>query len=468
MAPTLSTDPCFHPFPRLPLELKFAIIEEFLRSIPYSLEWTHNYREPSWNRSVRNFRIGGYATINRLWQFLVEKSTFYSLQLSDKDLNDFQRICVGDRIKAVSAIQLRICLDNCGPRHTGPWSSKCPIISENAQGTAANGNINTIIEIKRRVVFAEIFATAVFGHFFRILEGWHRDRGPICFSYDFFRGYPRLYPVSVPEGTHLRIDSSSFPEVTCIGSLTTPAKFKWGIEPRSMFRMLARLPNVKDCTIALDDELGSPEITERIREGHAIITSRPSKVKALWVESTAMWRRRTVPELYAPPSLQLSQAIFDLTLRLEELYLFHVVDVPHFLRRAWDVSPSTSQGLTTWPNLKIFCISGYLRESLPRKSTWDTQLFDPLTSALSRMPKLVRLDVELTHPFCFAGEGRIRWMDSMVYMEIPPRDAMSPRRDGMLMLNAVLPTKETLAEWQDIAQRQWGCRLREGPNGPFI
>lgn len=199
-----------------------------------------------------------------------------------------------------------------------------------------------------------------------------------------------------------------------------------------------------------------------------MITSRASKIKALWVESPQMWRRQNDPELYTPPSLQLSQAIFDLSLRLEELYLFHVVDIPYFLREAWNGSASTSQGLKVWPNLRIFCISGYLRESLPRQSILVTQLLDPLTSALSRMPKLARLDVTMAHPFQFSGEDRTRWMDSEVYMEIPPRDAISPKRDGMLMLNAILPIKETLAEWQDIAQRQWGCKLREGPNGPFV
>lgn len=262
MTSTLSTDPCFYPFPRLPYELRLAIIEEFLRGIPYSLEWTRNYRESSWQRSVRTFRIGEYATINRQWQSVVEKSTFYSLQIGDGDLTNLERICVGNRIKAVLAIQLRICLDNREPQQTGPTSGEGHITSENVQAQAASSNINAITDIQRAVAYAEYVATAAFGQLFRILDGWDRDRGSLCFSYDFFREWSKLKPV--PVGTHLRIDSSSFPEVTCIGGLTTPAEFKWGIEPCSIFRMLARLPNVKDLTIALDDELGSPEVTERI------------------------------------------------------------------------------------------------------------------------------------------------------------------------------------------------------------
>lgn len=171
-----------------------------------------------------------------------------------------------------------------------------------------------------------------------------------------------------------------------------------------------------------------------------------------------MWYRNSDPRFYSPPSLQLSQSIFAMTFRLEELYLEHVVDVSAFLRQACVFSGKTSQNNPGWPNMKTLWVRGYSSLS---PSDDPTELCDSVTQALPHLPNLMRFEIAVTSPF-FIGE-RCCLDNALISMQVPPRDDRSAMPDGMLILVGVKPDQETLDTWQEIARSQWHCKLARGP-----
>lgn len=257
--------PSFHLFPRLPYEIRLAIIEEFLRSLGRIKD---DYRRPralllDYGTADRRLSsLAEYARIDRQWKSVVEKRTFRSLSLrvaetdGHSSLDDFERICVGDRTNLISEIYVQIELDN-PIRHRTNSSTDTATLPSNEGDMTENGD-GTNPSIKR----AERVATAAFGHLFRILHSWSRDQEPLSFTYSLH--CEGLRKNCRPTGTHLEIDSSSFPEVACIGSFTKD-DFDYGIQPKSSFRLLTKFPNVQRADVTFGDDLQSLDIIEGIQ-----------------------------------------------------------------------------------------------------------------------------------------------------------------------------------------------------------
>lgn len=262
----VGSDPSFHPFPRLPYELRLDIIEKCLGCPKNTKEYEkiHDrlpYGRVFYVRGRRN-RLVDLATVDMEWKSVVEKCTFRALSLriadinNPHDLDDLERICVEDRINAVSSIHLSIYLDNRSSRHTDSSNGTMSLSNNEASNADIENAINQSTQHAERV------ATAAFGQLFRILKNWSRDSQPLSFTYDFFcQGLRKSRPLI---GTHLRIDSSSFPEVACIGSLKMSEGHDWGIHPESTFQLLTRLPNAKQATMTFEDELESAEIIQSV------------------------------------------------------------------------------------------------------------------------------------------------------------------------------------------------------------
>lgn len=196
---------------------------------------------------------------------MVEKRTFHKLSLNVAGMNDpnalddLERICVGDRIDEISEIELSIIVDIAGCRYSGS-STEITNVATN-QGSSADTDDDTEPSIDH----AERVATAALGHFFRIVASWARDREPLTFlcKLKSFREGPRRSRPFI--GTRLAIDSSSFPEVVCIGSLYMPDGSYWGVKPESAFQLLTRLPNAKRSSMKFDDNLASSDIIKAVQ-----------------------------------------------------------------------------------------------------------------------------------------------------------------------------------------------------------
>lgn len=471
----------FHPYPRLPYELRQAIIEECLGELGKTKSYLRNSGILFFDGGIREFRkrcprLAKYATIDRQWKSAVEKRTFRSLSLRVGDFNDpnvfgnLERICVEDRIEAVSKIHLSIPLDNPDNRLTESSTAVTNVT------TGPGSRSDADAESDASIVHAERVATEAFGRFFRVLKSWSREREPLSFTCELLCQGPRKR--RLPIGTHLRIDSSSFPEVSCIGSFEILDNEKWGIQPASSFRMLRRLPNATHATLTFDDDLESPDLIESIQgelpstfqsrenliltqlaEAHSTCSFQGSKLKSLSLESSASWLRKSKPEIHTHPSLQLSQAIFSMTSKLEEMYLYYVVDVPAFLRQACTISGNTTQDSPAWPNLRILSVKGYSSSSPSDDSTFADELYDSVTAALPHMPNMTRFQIAITSPFYV--EERCYWDNAIIYMELPPRDDRSAMDDGQLILCGTKPDEETVDTWQQIARRQWHCKLAQ-------
>lgn len=467
----------FHPFPRLPYELRQAIIQEFL----LELRKTKSYLGPRYFESKmaqftkRAPRLATYAAIDRQWKSTVEKRTFRTLSLrvggfTDPDILDtfgnLERICVEDRIDAVSKIHLSIILDNPSNRQT-----RLNVATGQGSRSDANG------ETDASIVHCERLATVAFGRFFRVLKNWSSKQNPLSLTSELlWKGSRRA---RLPIGTQLRIHSSGFPEVSCIGSFEPPENTDWGIQPASSFGILAKLPNAKRATVTFGDDLDSQGVIDSVQgepssisrlhedsiltqlaEGHSMPCFQGTKLKllSLSLESTDLWSRRPSHRLRTHPSLQLTQLIFSMTSKLEEVYLHHMVDVPAFLRQACAVSGATPQGNAAWPNLRILCVKGFSSSSsLSNDPTVATEVYDAITAALPHMPNMTRLDIAVTFPF-YVGE-RCYWDNAITYMEVPPRDDRSAMDDALLLLTGAEPDQETVDAWQQIARRQWHCKL---------
>ncbi|KAG6356404.1 hypothetical protein INS49_015792 [Diaporthe citri] len=466
MASSVALTPSFHPFPRLPYELRLAIIEEYLQGIGYTKSSLRNWRPTVLEDGIITaFQTYGppeeplarYATIDKQWKSVVEKHTFHTLALNvagiddPNVLDDLERICVGDRIDEISEIELSIVVDNIGSQYSG--SSTDLMNAATDQGSEADTDDDT----EPSIVHAERVATAAIGHFFRIVAGWTRGQESLILRFKFFcQGPRRSRPLNV---TRLAIDSSSFPEVLCIGSLYMPEEGSyWIIKPESTFQLLTRLPNVKRSSMKFhDDDLASPDIIKIVQEGSSTPSFLGSKLSALCLRSTAVWHEKHDPSLYTHPSLQLSQSIFSMTSRLEELYIGYVVDLSAFLRQACIVSRSTPRSTPAWPNLRILLADGVSGSSPSDDRAVAAEFYDSVTEALPHMPNITMFEVELTSPFHV--NERLYWDNATISIRVPPRDDRSATRDGELVLCGAEPDQYTVDAWQQIARRQWHCKL---------
>lgn len=268
MAPSVATTPSFDLFPHLPYELRLAIIEEYLKglghwklspgnSCPCALH--HGIFQAIKKREAPR-PLARYATINKQWKSVVEKHTFRTLQLKVAGLNDpnvldnLQRICVGDRIDRISEINLSIVV-NLISRYSGS-------ATERMNGATDQGSIaNTDDDTQPHIVHAERVATAALGHFFRIVAGWARNKEPLVFRCTFTCQAPGTRAISRPLNVpRLAIDSSSFPEVLCLGTLLMLESDYYGTQPESTFQLLTKLPNAKCSGLAFDVNLTSSDI----------------------------------------------------------------------------------------------------------------------------------------------------------------------------------------------------------------
>lgn len=174
-----------------------------------------------------------------------------------------------------------------------------------------------------------------------------------------------------------------------------------------------------------------------------------------------MWHRKRDLSLYTHPSLQLSQAIFAMTTRLEELYINYVVDLPAFLRQACIVSGNTTQSRPAWPNLRML-VAGSASDSSPSDdSAVAAEFYDAVTEALPHLPNLTMFEVELTSPF-YVNE-RLYWDNATIAIRVPPRDDRSAMPDGELILSGAEPDQDTVDAWQRIARTQWHFKLARVP-----
>lgn len=176
-----------------------------------------------------------------------------------------------------------------------------------------------------------------------------------------------------------------------------------------------------------------------------------------------MWHRKRDFSLYTHPSLQLSQSIFAMTSRLEELYIHYVVDVPAFLRQASIVSRDTPQSKPVWPNLRILLAAGSSSSSASADPVFAAEFYESITEALSQMPKMTLFEVGLTSPFHVHDSERCYWDNTAVSIRVPPRDDLSAMPDGQLILSGARPDEDTVDTWQQIARRQWHCKLARVP-----
>lgn len=144
--------------------------------------------------------------------------------------------------------------------------------------------------------------------------------------------------------------------------------------------------------------------------------------------------------------------------RLEELYIHYVVDVPYFLSGARAANGDTPQDSPAWPNMRVLGLNGYASPGLTdNHAAASARLYDSVTKALPNLPSITRLQIEVCSPY-YIGERRW-WDKTIVHMDVPPRDDRSAVGDGMLLVDGPEPDPETQDAWQQIARRQWHCRL---------
>lgn len=477
MESSIGSAPSFHPFPRLPYELRLDIIEECLECRRNTKQYyidPRSYGSFSYVRGHRS-RFADIATVDREWKSVVEKGTFRSLSLrfdnyfSPDELDDFQRICVGDRIDLLSSIHLSICLDSPISRHTA--SSNVDIGYTTSQGSDADIDAEIAISTSH----AERVANAAFGQLFGILKNWSRDSEPLSFTFELVdRGIEKR---PMPIGTHLRINSSSFPKVACIGSFDASEYPEQGIHPESTFQLLTRLPNAKHATITFEDRNGSPDFADTIQgelhlfffkwlkiwcspiftEGRSTVSFQSFKLKTLCLESASMWKQRYYGGIHTPPSLHLSQSVLAMISRLEELYLLHMVDIPYFLGQSWGASDKTPQSPPAWPNMRVLCLRGQSVRDASEDPVLATRLYDSVTKALPQLPSITRFDVAFNTPRYIIDKPG--WVNPSVYMEVPPRSYPLKMRDGTLKAANVGLDPMTVDTWKQIARSQWYCEL---------
>lgn len=150
-----------------------------------------------------------------------------------------------------------------------------------------------------------------------------------------------------------------------------------------------------------------------------------------------------------------------MTTRLEELYIDYVVDVPAFLRQACIASGNTPQSKPAWPNLRILLADGSSSWSPSDDPTVAAEFYDSVTEALPHMPNIKVFEVALTSPFHV--NERCYWDNAAISIRVPPRDDRLAMRDGELILSGAKPDQHTVETWQEIARRQWHCKLARVP-----
>lgn len=287
MEPPVESAPAFYKYSQLPYELRLLIIEQFL--LDHRLEFY----------STLPRSVAEYATVSKQWKSVVEKITFRCLRLrvanadnrdyldDTNDLDAFEKICIGDRIEFVSRIRLVILLK----------VLRCPKIAPETRARGrrrahdsaeCHGTMHPFsLQIGRG-------ATGVFCRLFRTLQNWSREGQPLGLTYKIHWRYPLGWDGHnwKPRmcATYLSIDSSSFPEVPCIGSLR--AVRDWGttdygstMHPASVYDLLKKLPNVTHTDLDVHEHLDLPQMVE-ILKGEL-----PRAMKTRFVTLTHLCRR---------------------------------------------------------------------------------------------------------------------------------------------------------------------------------
>jgi hypothetical protein len=275
MESSIGSAPSFHQYPLLPYELRLLIIQQFLLDYRRATTWPIICQQSRW----RNFApLSSYATVDMQWKSVVEKITFHSLSLmvgdinrdpndidNTNDLDGLETICTEDRMNFVSEICVSIFLVALRCQTESSTDTTIAISDHSSNAVENDGTISLKLH-------AESVATSVFGRLFGILKSWPRDRDPLALEYKFdekrsrgFEGVIRWRPRQ-RWCTNLRIDTSGFPEVACIGSFQWYKMIDWTIQvqPASMFQLLARLPNATSVFIQFDEDLGSPAVAEMV------------------------------------------------------------------------------------------------------------------------------------------------------------------------------------------------------------
>lgn len=247
MEPGIDSAPAFYLYSYLPCEMRLCIIEQFLldrKKLRFVTPTRH---------------MAEYATVDRQWKYEVEKLTFQSLRLrvvntGNRDSNDtndldaFEQTCVGDRIKFLSRIRLTISVE---------------VVLTTLSRTPSNddGTHPSTLHAGRKT-------TEFFCRLFRVLQKWSRNGRLLGITYRLDRrcaegqsGYWSAWRC----GTRLRIDSSSFPEVPCVGSLRAIHGGGWAIQPVSLCQLLAKLPNATHADMDLHARLEVPNIVEMLK-----------------------------------------------------------------------------------------------------------------------------------------------------------------------------------------------------------
>ncbi|KAG8165926.1 hypothetical protein KVR01_004478 [Diaporthe batatas] len=377
----------FHLFPSLPYELRLEIIEEWFRSrgdvywtpgnlnVTWSGAWIYNARSAGSARSRRRNPLAEYATIDKQWKLAIEKLTFLSLSfvipelgrsalLDDGEscyrsnamqgydspdvLDDFERICVRERINAVMNLSLSI-----NPHNSGPF----PTVTA----------LNTMFP-----------------------AGGHGDN----------------------------------PDLSVVQA-----------------KAVARAAFMKVL-----------KVLERFRE---------SRLKRFSLDSGPAGLRMADPVSPADHSLHLGQSLYALTCRVEVLSLWHVVDLPYFLKQSWAAKKEPSRGapVPAWPSLRNLSLSNYVNVETPDCDREAAELYESVTHALPQIPKLSELDLSLDVPRFLDTERLHLLQSTRVYIDIPPRNGRSATRGGRLSIHGPAPDQATIDGWLQIARRQWDCNL---------
>lgn len=189
-----------------------------------------------------------------------------------------------------------------------------------------------------------------------------------------------------------------------------------------------------------------------------------SRLKSLHLDSKFDGLRMADLMLPTHPSLNLSQCLYAMTCRLEELTLWHVVNVAYFLRESWNPERNTHapHRPPAWPKMRVLRLRDYFVSLEASGCTREAaELHSSVTQALPQIPNLTELIVSLEVPEFIDFERRCHLQDSRVCIRIFPRDDHSAIRDGLLAVQGPEPDPKTLSHWFRIARRQWDCNFGE-------
>lgn len=187
----------FHLWSRLPTELQFAIVELACASIPRSGE-------------CAKFLLPRYASINSVWQEVVERQTFNHLKLTRSQLPLFKKTCSGRRLHLLKQLEFNV----------------------DARTRTKGAVAQTIIQES----FSELFSTL------KAFKSSHPDEPQ---SFDL------RYTIRANGRDTLGVDRYKFhvvdlPVITAIRSLDVGAS-RVALDPVSVGTMLSCLPSLVKC-----------------------------------------------------------------------------------------------------------------------------------------------------------------------------------------------------------------------------